>query len=83
MQCNRHSSRGQSRGRWVRATILVDGFVRGAWSVAMKGCEAALTIEPFAPLSGTERDALAEEGGRLVRFVEPDASTVGVRFAEA
>lgn len=49
----------------------------------MKGCEAALTIEPFAPLSGTERDALAEEGGRLVRFIEPDASTVGVRFAEA
>jgi hypothetical protein len=33
-------------------------------------------------LSGTERDALAEENERLVRFIEPDASTVGVRFAE-
>jgi hypothetical protein len=66
----------------VAATFLVDGFVAGAWKVEkMKGA-ATLNIEPFAPLPPSSRAALADEGERLVRFMEPDAKSYEVRFGE-
>src|SRR5829696_5041842 len=37
----------------VRATFLIDGFVRGAWKVEKKRKTATLQIEPFEPLSKT------------------------------
>jgi hypothetical protein len=66
----------------VRATVLVDGFVRGAWKIESDRKTATLRIEPFEPLSSEERDTLHEEGARLVRFVaEPQgAETFDVRF---
>ncbi len=66
----------------VAATILVDGFVRGAWKVEKKKGAAALVIEPFEALTQANRAALTEEGERLVRFVEPAAKSYEVRFAE-
>ena len=36
----------------VRATILVNGFVRGAWKIEKSKGTAKLLIEPFEPLSG-------------------------------
>lgn len=69
-----------SAGR-VRATILVDGFVRGAWKITREKARAVLTIEPFAALdAGTQAD-LAAEGERLLRFVEDDATDYAVEFA--
>jgi len=65
----------------VRATVLVDGFVRGAWKIEKAGPTATLVVEPFGPLPARDRDALAEEGERLVRFVEDGAGSVEVRFA--
>jgi hypothetical protein len=66
----------------VRATFLIDGFVRGAWNLEKKRKTAILLIEPFEPLSSEDRDTLGEEGERLVRFVaEPQgAETFEVRF---
>ena len=69
-------------GLRVAATILVDGFVRGAWKVEKKKNAATLTITPFAPLTKQNRDALTEEGERLVRFLESSAKTYEVRVAE-
>ena len=69
-------------GLRVRATILIDGFVQGAWSVELKKDEAALRIEPFDALAKHDRDALNEEGERLIRFVEPDARSFEVQFTE-
>lgn len=69
-------------GLRVAATILVDGFVRGAWKVEAKKGNAALTITPFEPLTKANIAALTEEGETLVRFVEPDAKTYAVKFAE-
>jgi hypothetical protein len=69
-------------GLRVAATMLVDGFVRGAWKVETKKGTATLMIEPFAPLTKQNRKALTEEGERLVRFVEADAKTYEVRFAD-
>jgi hypothetical protein len=65
----------------VRATFLVDGFVRGAWKIERAGNVARLVIEPFEPLSPETRSALVEEGEQLVRFVEDSAETFEVGFA--
>jgi len=67
----------------VRATFLIDGFVRGAWKVEKARKTATLQVEPFEPLSRGDRDVLSDEGERLVRFLaEPQgAETFEVRFA--
>ncbi len=64
-----------------RPTVLVDGFFRGTWKVTRQGGTATLLIEPFEPLLQRERDALAEEGEHLVRFVGEGDETFEVRFA--
>ena len=57
-----------SAGR-VLATFLVDGSVAGTWKVEREKGAARLAIEPFEPLAEEIRDALDEEGERLLRFV--------------
>jgi hypothetical protein len=49
----------------VAQTFLVDGFVAGTWRVE----DGRVVAEPFAPLSRTERDAVAEEAARLEAFL--------------
>lgn len=60
-------------GLRVAATVLVDGFVQAAWKVDAKKTLATLTVEPFTPLRPTDRDAIADEAERLVRFVAPES----------
>ena len=66
----------------VRATFLIDGFVRGACKIEKKRKAATLLIEPFEPLSEEDRETLSDEGERLVRFVaEPQgADTFEIQF---
>jgi hypothetical protein len=73
-----------SKNGMVPATFLVDGFVRGTWKKERSRGRATLMIEPFEPLAKEDRDALAEEGERLIRFVaEPEgAEAYEIRFAE-
>ncbi|HEY2370873.1 MAG TPA: winged helix DNA-binding domain-containing protein, partial [Polyangiaceae bacterium] len=59
----------------VAATILVDGAVAGSWIVKKEKKSATLVVTPFAKLAKAAKDALAEEGAALVRFVEPDAGS--------
>jgi hypothetical protein len=66
----------------VRATILVDGFVRGAWKTERVKKAATLIIEPFGVIPDEARETLIEEGESLIRFIEDDADTFVVRFAE-
>ncbi len=63
----------------VAQTFLIDGMVRGTWSVT-NAREALLTIRPFARLGRSDRIALHEEGEGLVRFVSPDARAHAVRI---
>lgn len=65
----------------VRGSLLVDGFVAGAWQIARQGAAATLTIEPFAPLPAPDRAALADEGARLLTFSAADAAAQHIRFA--
>ena len=78
-----HRREISSRNGMVPATFLVDGFVRGTWKVRRTRGKAALVIEPFEALSGNDRDALAEEGERLLRFMaEPEgAGSYDIRIA--
>jgi hypothetical protein len=66
-----------------KATVLVDGFVRGTWTVAGQGGTATLAIEAFAPMSEEERREVQEEGERLLAFVAADAERHDVRFVSA
>ena len=60
--------------------MLVDGFFRGTWKISQQRGTVTLLIESFEPLLQRERDALTEEGERLVRFVGEGAETFEVRF---
>jgi hypothetical protein len=64
----------------VRATFLIDGMVQGAWKIERTKKLATLVVEPFAALAKADRAALAEEGEKLVRFVEEGAQDWAVRF---
>ena len=75
-----HRSKVYLPGLRVAATILVDGFVRGAWKIERIKDAATLAIQPFAKLTKPERAALNEEGERLVRFVEATSKSFSVRI---
>ncbi len=76
-----HRSKVYLPGLRVAATLLVDGFVRGAWKIEKIKNAVTLVIEPFAKLAKPERAALIEEGERLARFVAVTAKSFAVRFA--
>jgi hypothetical protein len=65
-----------------RETFLVDDFVGGTWKVEETRKAARLVIEPFGPLSESDRDALLGEGERPVRFVGNGAEAFEARFAQ-
>jgi hypothetical protein len=70
------------RDRSMRG-VLLDGFVCGTWKMEQKRGKVTLAIEPFGTLSKEDRDILAEEGVRLLRFLaEPQgAGEFGIRFS--
>jgi len=61
------------------ATFLVDGSVAGTWRVERTAGKATLRLEPFEPLPRAVLAELRDEGERLVRFHEPDATSYAVR----
>jgi hypothetical protein len=73
-----------SRNGMVPATFLVDGFVRGTWKTQRTRRKATLVIEPFERLTKKDREALAEEGERLIRFMaQPEgAEPYEIRVSE-
>ncbi|MEK7832824.1 MAG: winged helix DNA-binding domain-containing protein [Acidobacteriota bacterium] len=77
-----HRSRVYLPALRVAATILIDGFVGGVWKIEKTKTTAALVIEPFDKLAKKDRAVLVEEGELLVRFIEPTARSVEVRFAD-
>ncbi len=71
-----------SKNGMVPATFLIDGFVRGTWKVVRDRGKATLRIAPFEYLPKRDREALSEEGGRLLRFMTDGAEDFAVRFIE-
>jgi len=64
----------------VAQTFLVDGAVAGTWTCARAKNKATLTLKALVALAKKDRDALAEEGAALARFVEPEATAFDCRF---
>ena len=62
-------------------TVVVDGLVAGLWTVQAAKGEATLTITPFTELPRAAQRELQEEGERLVRFVEPEATSHAVAWS--
>ena len=61
-------------------TILIDGFAGAAWRMARQAGRASLHIGLLDPLSEPDLDEVAEEGDRLLAFLEPDAEVRDVAF---
>jgi hypothetical protein len=59
-------------GAVVRPTFLVDGYVRGMWTLA----GPVVTISPFAAVDRGTRSALEAEAARLVAFAGEAAAEV-------
>jgi hypothetical protein len=54
--------------------VLLDGFTAADWAIGRARGLATLTIRPFRPLTGAERDDLVAEGSRLLTFTDPAAA---------
>jgi hypothetical protein len=63
-------------------TVLADGFIAARWKPEREKDLATLRIEPFRPLGREEKSKVAEEGARLMSFLEPDAGRRDLRFEE-
>jgi hypothetical protein len=64
-------------------SVLLDGFVAGAWRVKRAKGTATVTIELFrARIPARDRDALEAEAARVLAVTAPKA-TPDVRFVSA
>jgi hypothetical protein len=66
-------------GAVVEPTVLVDGQVAAVWRLRRDGDRAVVEVEPLGRLVGPDREAVATEGLRLLRFAAPDAADHDVR----
>ncbi|MET8608532.1 winged helix DNA-binding domain-containing protein [Streptomyces rubiginosohelvolus] len=64
----------------VEAAVTVDGFVQGLWHIRQEKTGATLVVKLFRPLTGTEGEAVMEEGGRLLRFAADKAERHDIEF---
>lgn len=70
-----------TRNLRIRPTFLHDGRVAGTWSVELRRTEARLELAPFGRLRKRALEELRAEGEALLRFVEPEATSVAVTVA--
>ena len=67
--------------RWMRGSVLVDGFVRGTWRLDGKR-DAVLSVRLFDVTDRSQRADVEEEAARLLAFLAVDAQTRDLRFVE-
>ena len=75
-----HRTRVFTSNGIIRATILVDGFVRGCWNLERAADRTTLVIEPFGSLTRDVRASLAEEGEHLLRFAALGSTDHDIRI---
>jgi len=63
-------------------TVLVDGFVAGAWRITRSRGSAGLTAEMFGAVAPQDRDAILAEAERLLGFAAP-GDNHEIRFGAA
>jgi hypothetical protein len=71
----------QAGPRGQIGTLLVDGFVGGAWKMTRERDRAVLTIVPLTSMSQEARSAVADEGDRLLDLIAEHARDREIVFA--
>jgi hypothetical protein len=69
----------------VLPTLLVDGFVAGAWRIEREKKRLTVTIAPFAPLDADVTEALEAEARALLAFAadaKDDPAAFSIRWLE-
>lgn len=61
-------------------TVLIDGFLRGEWTITRERKAVALTVLPYDRLTKRETAALTKEGTHLLEWTHPTAETREVRI---
>lgn len=69
--------------RSAKGTVLIDGFVRGFWSIQQDRDAVTLLIEPFEPIDELDHTSLTDEGTRLLMFAAPDIESQEIEFSNA
>ncbi|MEY9965752.1 hypothetical protein ABIA33_003802 [Streptacidiphilus sp. MAP12-16] len=62
------------------AAFLMDGVVRGAWSLKLGKAGPTVVVSAFAELSDAEQEQVNDEAGKLVRFHAPGVEEYTVGF---
>jgi hypothetical protein len=66
----------------IAATVLVDGFAAGTWTLDVQKARAAIVVTPFGRFTRHVRRGVVEEAEALVRFAAPEARAHEVRVAD-
>ena len=69
-----------SAGR-VLGSVLTDGFVGAIWKTRRDRSSAVMAITLFEKVNSNTRDRIADEGMRLLRFIDEDATEYSIEFA--
>jgi hypothetical protein len=79
---SREAELGLRNGNSYRAAFLVDGTVRGHWSLSFTKQGPDLTVSAFSGLTTAEREAVQEEATELMRFHRPGTTGSTTRFPD-
>ncbi len=61
-------------------TVLIDGMLGATWKLMRDRTDLTLSVAPYEPLTTDDGQAIADEGERLLRFIDPTATGSTVRF---
>ncbi|MFS0692342.1 winged helix DNA-binding domain-containing protein [Streptomyces nitrosporeus] len=64
----------------IPGTILVDGFVAGAWRIERERASTVVDVRLFAPVDKRRREELEAEGERLLAFASDDTASRELRI---
>ncbi|MEU9361152.1 winged helix DNA-binding domain-containing protein [Streptomyces sp. NPDC048301] len=67
----------------IPGTILVDGFVAGAWRIDQGRASTTLDVQLFTRIGGREREELTAEGERLLEFAADEGASRELRVVDA
>ena len=79
---NESKERMFTRNGIFPGTVLTDGFVAGMWRIDRARDAVTLIVEMFRNrVSARDRDAITDEGLRMLAFAAPETPARDVRFA--
>lgn len=55
---------------WISPVVLIDGRIAGVWSHRQRGKRLQVSVEPFRPLSRSQRVAIEERAASVAEFFE-------------